>query len=104
MMIPQVARRLINEFGKNAKILLDPYCGTGTSLVEANLFGINAIGIDINKLACLIAKVKTTRLDIETIVRNIPNKRMPLKNSPSNISGETSDTMRNEFIIILQKK
>ncbi len=60
MMIPQVARRILEEFGRNAKLLFDPYCGSGTSLVEANLKNINAIGTDINPLARLIAKVKTT--------------------------------------------
>ena len=60
MMIPQVAGRIIDEFGEGAKLLFDPYCGTGTSLVEANIRGINAIGTDINPLARLIAKVKTT--------------------------------------------
>lgn len=59
MMIPQVAGRILDEFGKGARLLFDPYCGTGTSLVEANLRGINAIGTDINPLARLIAKVKT---------------------------------------------
>ncbi len=39
MMIPQVARRIIDNLGKKSKILFDPYCGTGTSLVEANLKG-----------------------------------------------------------------
>ncbi len=63
MMIPQVARRIIENYGKNADFLFDPYCGTGTSLVEANLFGINAIGTDINPLARLIATVKTTKID-----------------------------------------
>ncbi|MHC1573854.1 MAG: DNA methyltransferase, partial [Candidatus Syntropharchaeales archaeon] len=41
MMIPQVAGRILDEFGKNNSLLFDPYCGTGTSLVEANLRGIN---------------------------------------------------------------
>ncbi|HID65587.1 MAG TPA: DNA methyltransferase [Aquificaceae bacterium] len=67
MMIPQVAARILDEFGKNAKLLFDPYCGTGTSLVEANLRGINAIGTDINPLARLIAKVKTTIISIESL-------------------------------------
>jgi len=40
---------------------------------------------------------------IETIVRNIPNKRMPLKNSPSNIIGDTAPTMKNEYIVICKK-
>ncbi len=67
MMIPQVAGRILDEFGDKAKLLFDPYCGTGTSLVEANLRGINAIGTDINPLARLIAKVKTTIIPIELL-------------------------------------
>ena len=38
-----------------------------------------------------------------TIVRNIPNKRMPKKNSPSNIAGETSTTMHEENIVVCQR-
>jgi hypothetical protein len=67
MMIPQVAGRILDEFGKKSKLLFDPYCGTGTSLVEANLRDINAIGTDINPLARLIAKVKTTIIPLETL-------------------------------------
>jgi tRNA G10 N-methylase Trm11 len=67
MMIPQVARRIIERYGNRAKILFDPYCGTGTSLVEANLKGINAIGTDINPLARLIATAKTTKIDIQVL-------------------------------------
>jgi len=67
MMIPQVAGRILDEFGKNAKVLFDPYCGTGTSLVEANIRGINGIGTDINPLARLIAKVKTTVIPIKEL-------------------------------------
>ena len=67
MMIPQIANRLINLYGKNAKILFDPYCGTGTSLVEANLSGIDAIGTDLNPMARLIAEAKTTILDLQIL-------------------------------------
>jgi len=67
MMIPQVAGRILDEFGKESKLLFDPYCGTGTSLVEANLRGINAIGTDINPLARLIAKVKTTVIPLKSL-------------------------------------
>ncbi len=58
MMIPQVARRLLDRYGTPDGWLLDPYCGTGTSLVEASLFGMNAVGCDINPLARLIAQAK----------------------------------------------
>ena len=39
----------------------------------------------------------------EILVREISNKRMPSINSPTNISGVTSSTMKNEFIVILEK-
>lgn len=67
MMIPQVAGKILDEFGKNAKLLFDPYCGTGTSLVEANIRGIDAIGTDINPLARLIAIAKTTVISLKTL-------------------------------------
>jgi len=67
MMIPQVAARLIEKYGRNADLLFDPYCGTGTSLVEANVRNINAIGTDLNPLARLIAKAKTTPISIEIL-------------------------------------
>lgn len=67
MMIPQIAERLINQYGQNAKILFDPYCGTGTSLVEANRKNINAIGTDLNPLARLISKAKTTKIDLQIL-------------------------------------
>ncbi|MCS7073857.1 MAG: DNA methyltransferase, partial [Bacteroidia bacterium] len=41
---------------------------------------------------------------IETIIRNIPNKRMPNKNSPTNITGKKDETMNNEYIVIMRKE
>ena len=76
MMIPQIAGRLIAKYGAGADHLLDPYCGSGTALVEANMAGINAYGIDINPLARLIAEVKTTAIDpaiLKTTLTNISN-------------------------------
>ena len=67
MMIPQVSERLIVAYGKNAKTLFDPYCGTGTSLVEANLKNINAVGTDLNPLARLIAKTKTAKIELQIL-------------------------------------
>ncbi len=67
MMIPQIARRLIDSYGKNATTLFDPYCGTGTSLVEAALKGINAYGTDLNPMARLIAEAKTSIIDVQVL-------------------------------------
>ena len=69
MMIPQVAGRLIDAYGRKARTLLDPYCGSGTSLVEANLRDINAVGSDLNPLARLISSAKTAKVSPTTIRR-----------------------------------
>jgi len=67
MMIPQIAERLISKYGKNAVLLFDPYCGTGTSLLESNLKNINAVGTDLNPLARLIASAKTTKINLQVL-------------------------------------
>jgi site-specific DNA-methyltransferase (cytosine-N4-specific) len=58
--IPELPRRLILEVGLPANTgILDPFCGSGTTLVEAQSLGIPAVGIDLNPIACLISRVKT---------------------------------------------
>jgi len=40
---------------------------------------------------------------MDIFVRNIPNKRMPLKNSPTNVAGKLEETMHKESIVVLKK-
>lgn len=72
-MIPQVAGKLLDAFAPQAKTLFDPYCGSGTSLVEGMIRGINVIGADLNPLACLISKAKTAVVDVYQIEQHIPD-------------------------------
>ena len=62
MMIPQVARSLIEEYKPEGKLdlIFDPYMGSGTTLIEACLAGVNSVGTDLNPLARLMGKVKST--------------------------------------------
>jgi len=61
--IPQIPQKLIELFHPHdSSIILDPFCGSGTTLVEAINMGFDAVGVDVNPLACLIAKGKTSRL------------------------------------------
>ena len=67
MMIPQIARKLLTRYGVEGGWLFDPYCGTGTSLVEASIFGMNGLGCDINPLVRLIAAAKATPISLQTL-------------------------------------
>lgn len=70
MMMPLIARTMFNEYGNGDKtIFLDPYVGSGTTLVEAQLYGAKqAIGIDLNPLAILISRTKTEKIDLEVVL------------------------------------
>jgi len=60
--IPQIPRALIEAFSAKEETILDPFCGCGTTLVEAKLLGRNSIGIDTHPIGVLASKVKTTKL------------------------------------------
>jgi DNA modification methylase len=61
--IPQIPAFLIKELSQKGDIVLDAFCGCGTTLVEARRLGRSSIGVDISPLACLITKVKTTAIE-----------------------------------------
>lgn len=65
--IPQIAGQAIDLLTRPGDLIVDPYCGSGTTLVEAAVRGRRAIGIDMNPLAVLIARVKTTPIDREML-------------------------------------
>jgi 16S rRNA G966 N2-methylase RsmD len=48
--------------------LLDPFCGTGTIVYEAQLRGLKAIGVDNNPLACTIARGKIEQIDKDSVL------------------------------------
>ncbi|MBI5536603.1 MAG: hypothetical protein HY898_28035 [Deltaproteobacteria bacterium] len=70
-MHPTVARRLVELFAPTRGVVLDPFCGSGTVLVEARLAGREAIGVDLNPLAAALATLKVsgmTRVQAEAMV------------------------------------
>jgi 16S rRNA G966 N2-methylase RsmD len=62
-MHPSTARGAIAAWSKPGQRVLDPFCGSGTVLVEAMAAGRPAVGVDASPLAVLIAKVRSTVLD-----------------------------------------
>lgn len=63
---PQVPKAILNIFGmRPGQRVLDPFCGSGTSLVEASQLGLSATGTDINPLAVFIANAKLASLQTD---------------------------------------
>jgi DNA modification methylase len=60
-----LVRRFIREFSSEGELVLDPFCGSGVSAVESLINSRNYVGYDINPLAVLIAKVRTTPISKE---------------------------------------
>ncbi len=62
-MVPDMQYQLLSVISKHINnkniTLLDPFCGSGTTLVIAQELGINSVGIDINPYATLLSFVKT---------------------------------------------
>ena len=65
--IPQLASRLINTYSKEGDVVLDPFMGSGTTIVEALLNNRIGIGIDVNEIAYLVSKVKTTPIESKNL-------------------------------------
>lgn len=62
---PQMVRALLNIIGVSpGDVVLDPFIGSGTTAVEAQLLGIDCIGIDANPLCVLQSRVKTESVDV----------------------------------------
>ncbi|TFG31634.1 hypothetical protein EU527_11955 [Candidatus Thorarchaeota archaeon] len=65
--------------------LLDPFCGTGTIVYEAQIHGMNAIGVDNNPLACVVASGKTQPIDKVSTLSDLDtaiNEAQSLSNVP----------------------
>lgn len=90
---PQMIRALLNIIGlKQGDTVLDPFIGSGTTAVEAQLLGINCVGIDISPLCVLQSKVKTESIDVLSQIgerKEEVTKR--IKPSLFNLEGKTID-------------
>ena len=82
--IPQLVEIFLRKY--QPKIVYDPFCGSGTTLVEANALSIDSVGTDISRFNALLSKVKTAKYDIpllekETndILKRLYSHRITLK-------------------------
>ena len=58
--VPQLVEVFLKRCFRPGQRIYDPFVGSGTTLVEANVFGADAVGCDISAFNCLLSRVKTT--------------------------------------------
>ncbi|MGC7159220.1 TRM11 family methyltransferase [Metamycoplasma hominis] len=94
MMMPLICREMLNQYGKGSEtVFLDPYVGSGTTLVEAQYYGAKkAYGVDLNPLAILISRTKTEEIDLKQI-------RVYMDSFDETISNISDDVSAPEFSI-----
>ncbi len=67
--IPQLVEIFLRKFRPD--FVYDPFCGSGTTLVEAKALGIDSLGTDISAFNVLLSKVKTDTYDLELLNREL---------------------------------
>ncbi len=79
------------SFFKKGDVVLDPFCGSGTTLVQANELGLNALGVDISAFNAFISNIKIGRYSIDDIKKttlDITNKLKEFQKEKDNIDFE----------------
>jgi hypothetical protein len=87
---PEFARQAILAFSKPEDLVLDPFMGGGTTLVEALANGRNAVGIDLSPLATFVTDVKTTILGDKSLGKILFWAENTAKKTMSGKKAETS--------------
>jgi len=64
--------------------VFDPFCGSGTTLVEAQRAGLSAVGVDLNPIACLLTRVKTAPFltGFSSVVDDVIRRAQAVKSVP----------------------
>jgi len=80
---PQMIRALLNYIGvKKGDIVLDPFLGSGTTVLESQVLGIDSIGVDVSPVCIAISKAKTESLEVIEDIKNLKNEVLESNGGP----------------------
>jgi hypothetical protein len=75
--VPQLVETFLSRYANEGDLVWDPFCGSGTTLVEANAFGARAAGCDVSAFNCLLSRVKTARYEPATLLADVVRLTAP---------------------------
>ena len=79
--VPQLVQALLERYVRPGGRVLDPFAGSGTTLVQALESGHDAVGVDVAAFNALLASVKTRSYDLELLERELREARSALGRS-----------------------
>ncbi len=69
--VPQLVDYLLANYFKPGDKVLDPYVGSGTTLVEANVSKMGGVGVDVSEFNILLCKVKLAKYDLPELKKEL---------------------------------
>jgi DNA methylase len=69
--VPQLVEVFLRRYFTPGQVVLDPFAGSGTTLVECSTFGAHAVGVDVSAFNALLCRVKTRLVDAAAVERDL---------------------------------
>lgn len=69
--IPQLVEIFLRKYFEPGQTVLDPFCGSGTTLVQGNELGINSVGYDISAFNVMLCRAKTQKYDVDKVEKEV---------------------------------
>ncbi len=92
--IPQLVEVFLRRYFTPGDCVYDPFAGSGTTLVEANVFGAASVGCDISAFNCLLARVKTASYSLAALELGLKAALEEARRSPGVDGEEPSEWLR----------
>lgn len=108
--IPQIPSRIIHQYASANNVIVDPFMGSGTTLVESKLRGCHSFGLDTNPMAIKIAKAKTMRItdhkleEIDDFISRLDAMKTNYRSSDNDNSEELFPGSQSWFRIDVSQK
>ncbi len=111
--IPQLVEYFLDDhtdefkrdvFFKKGDIILDPFCGSGTTLVQANELGMHAIGVDVSDFNSLISNAKIKKYDFRELHNEIQKITKELRKFLSDLNIVNFDNEITNKLAIINNK
>jgi len=95
--VPQLVEIFLRRYFQPGQSVYDPFVGSGTTLVETNVFGADAVGSDISAFNCLLSRVKTTSYSLGSLEMSLKAALEEARRAGPQPSGDESEWLRSWY-------